>query len=147
MLDEKDVQILELLKLNSKLSTYKIARKTLIPVTTVHNRIKKLEKQGIIQKYTVVVDNKKLGQPITAYILVHYDISLWGKKISREEFRKKILELPNVETIEYLTGRFDILLKVQLKDMEELNTIILDKLRQIPGIGSSETFFVLEEVK
>ncbi len=147
MLDEKDWQILEHLKQNSKLSTYKIARKTLIPVTTVHNRIKKLEKQGIIQKYTVIVDNKKLGKPITAYILVHYDISLWGKKISREEFRKKILELPNIEAIEYLTGRFDILLKVQLRDMEELNTIILDKLRQIPGIGSSETFFVLEEVK
>jgi DNA-binding Lrp family transcriptional regulator len=69
-LDKKDLQILELLKRDSKLTTSKIAKKTLIPTTTIHNRIKKLEKSGIIKNYTLNLDWKKLGKNITAFILV-----------------------------------------------------------------------------
>ncbi len=147
MLDENDLKILELLKQDSKLSTYKISRKTLVPATTVHNRLKKLIKEGIIKRYTIEVDQSKLGFALTAYILMHYEIMQWGRKITRDEFRKKLLELPGVEEIAYLSGRFDVLMKVRLRSMEELNHLILDRLRKIPGIGGSETFFVLEQIK
>lgn len=148
-IDEKDYRIIDIIKENSHLSTYKISKKTGIPVTTVHNRIKKLEKEGIIKRYTVVLDYKKLGLPITAHILVHYHIEQWYHKPdeAREQLKKGLLKLPFVEEIKYITGSFDILLKVRMKDVDQLNSVLLDKLRHIPGIGQTETIFVLEDLK
>lgn len=148
-IDEKDIMILEVLKENSRLSTYKISKKTALPVTTVHNRIKKLQQEGVIKQYTAVLDTKKLGRPITAYTLIHYNVSLWENagKNARETFKKDLLRLPYIEEIKYLTGSFDVLLKFNIKDMDQLNTILLDRLRKIPGIGQTETIFVLEDIK
>ena len=58
-MDDKDEQILQILKENSKLSTHQISKKTRIPITTVHNRIKKLKKEEIIKKYSIIIDKKK----------------------------------------------------------------------------------------
>ena len=146
-IDEKDLKILEVLKEHAKLSAYKIAKKTLIPVATVHNRIKKLEKEGIISQYTIKTDPKKLGKIVTAYVLIRYHISSWGKTTNREQFKKKLLCLPNIEEIKYITGRFDILLKGHFKDLEDVNNLLLNELRKIPDVGQTETFFVIETVK
>lgn len=146
-IDKIDQKIINLLQENSKLSSRKIAKKTLIPITTVYNRIKKLEKEGVIKKYSVVLDEKKMGKILTAYIFIHYDISVWDKESTKKELRKQLLSLPNVEEVKYVIGRYDILLKARLADTDELNHIILEKLRKIPGVGQSETFFVLEDLK
>ena len=68
MLDNKDLAIIEVLKHNSNFSTQQISKKTGIPISTVHNRIRKLEKSGIIKEYTILLDNKKIGKPIAASI-------------------------------------------------------------------------------
>ena len=88
MLDKKDLAILEILKHNSNLSTQNIAKKTNIPITTVHNRIKKLEKEGIIKEYSVVLDNKKIGKPIAAYILITVDYKLLQQLKTQHQFPK-----------------------------------------------------------
>ena len=67
-MDKKDAKILKVLKENAKLSTQQISKKTLIPITTVHHRIKKMEKEGVINGYTTIVDNKKIGKNIAAYV-------------------------------------------------------------------------------
>ena len=72
LIDEKDKKILEILKENSNLSTYKIHKKTLIPVTTVNNRIKKLNKLGVIKKYTIEIDKSKLGFNLAAYVFTSF---------------------------------------------------------------------------
>ncbi len=146
-LDDKDWKIIECLRENSRQSSYLISKKTAIPLTTVHNRIRKLEREGIIKNYTVILDDKLLGKQLTAYIFTRYNISVWGKETSREQLKKQLLALPDIEEVKYLLGRFDILLKFKLKDIDELNNIILLKLRKIPGIGQTETFFVLEDIK
>lgn len=146
-IDQTDQKIITLLQENSKLSTRKLAKKTLIPITTIYNRIKKLEKAGIIKKYSIILDEKKLGKILTAYILMHYDISVWGKESTKKELKKQLLGLPGLEEIKYISGRYDILLKAKTTDMDELNNLILTKLRKIPGIGQTETIFVLEEIK
>lgn len=148
--DENDLKILDALKENSRLSMRKIARKTLIPVATVYNRIKKMEEAGIIEGYTIKINQKKLGKLLTSYIQTNYDISQWrkeSKEKQRKDLKKELLSLSGIESISYITGRFDILLKVRVKDMDELNNLILTQLRNIPGIGASESFFVLEEIK
>ena len=146
-LDEKDQKIIDCLSINSRQSTYSISKKTAIPITTVHNRIKKLERQGIIKGYTVVLNQKKLGRKLMCYCVLHYNIGVWGKETNRQELKKQLLNLHSIQEVKYITGRFDILLKFNLKDMDEYNDIILNQLRKIPGIGQTETIFVLEDVK
>ncbi|MEK6869655.1 MAG: winged helix-turn-helix transcriptional regulator, partial [Nanoarchaeota archaeon] len=69
-IDEKDKKILEILQENSSLSSHKISKRTLIPVTTVNNRIKKLKNLGVIKKFTVDIDKSKLGFSLVAYIFL-----------------------------------------------------------------------------
>lgn len=146
-LDETDFKILDVLKENSKLSTHKISKKIAVPITTVFNRIKKLEKESLIKKYSIILDEKKLGRILTAYIFMRYNMAVWNKAPAREELRKQLSALPNVEEIKYILGRFDILLKAKNRDINELNELLLTRLRKIPGIGQTETFIVLEDVK
>lgn len=145
-LDEKDIQILEILKKNSKLSSYQIAKKTLIPVTTIHNRIKKLEKEEIIQQYTIKLDYKKLGKQITAYVVVEFDInSMMAKKLTYDDLAREIKKPGIVEDLAYITGEKDIIIKIKAKDMEEVNSYLLDYLRKVPGVLRSNTYIALQE--
>jgi len=146
MLNDKDKKILDVLKHNAKLSIQQIAKKTLIPITTVHNRIKKLEKEGIIKGYTVILDNKKLGKNITAFILINVVYNLPNKKIKQEELAKEIKKFGVVEEINILAGGADIIAKVRTKDIEELNEFVIRRLRSIDGIDKTQTMIVLEEV-
>ena len=147
MLDEKDLKILEILKQNSKLTTQQIAKQLNIPITTIHNRIKKLEKLGIIKGYTLVLDYKQLGKSILAYVLVTVNYNLpSGKKLSQENIAKNIKKFSNVEEIDLMTGATDILVKVRVKDIDELNEFIIKKLREIDGIDKTQTMIVLSSV-
>ncbi len=147
MLDEKDLKILDILKQNSKLTSQKIAKKINIPITTIHNRIKKLEKLGIIKGYTVKLDYKQLDKGILAYILVTVNYLLpSGKKLRQEDIAKNIKKLANVEEVNIMTGVTDILVKVRVKDIDELNNFIIKKLREIDGIDKTQTMIVLSSV-
>mgnify|MGYP001576881388 CR=1 FL=1 len=146
-IDEKDWSILDALRENAKLSRQQLARKTGLPVMTVHNRIRKLEREGVIKQYTVLLDHKKLGKALSAYMLVHVDTSVLGKGISREEYLKRLKVLPGIEEVKSITGHFDVLLKFRLRDMDELRDTLVGKLRKIPGVGNTETIFVLDDIK
>ena len=120
-LDEKDLEILKLLKDNSRLTSRQIYKKTRIPITTIHNRIKKLEENGVIKNFTLNLDHKKLGQPILAYILITINYTLpTGKKTTQEEVARKIRTYSNIEEINIVTGLVDMLILGRFKDIEEL---------------------------
>lgn len=147
IMDEKDKKILELLKENSKLTTQQISKKTLMPITTVHNRIKKLEKDEIIKKYTVELDNKKLGKNIAAYIHIVVDYRLLKEsKMSQHELAKKLKQHEVVEEAAMVTGGTDIIIKVRVKDIDELDNFVTKKLRNIDGIEKTQTMVVLNEI-
>lgn len=146
-LDEKDIQVLEELKENAKRTTSQISKRINIPITTVHNRIKKLEKLGIIKRYTVEVDYKKLDKPMTAYVMVQVIYMLpSGIKVMQEDVAKEIKSLPEVESVELLTGTTDMLVKVRVKDVDELNEFIIRKLRKIEGVDKVQTSVVLSKM-
>lgn len=144
MLDEKDRKILEFLKNNSKLTTQHISKQTMVPITTVHNRIKKLEKAGIIKGYTIRVDHKKLGYGILAFVLVtvKYDLPN-GRKMDQMELSEKLSRHPNVEECHIVAGGTDIILKTRVKDMDELNDFIIRDLRAHEGVDKTTTLVVL----
>jgi len=145
MLNEKDTQILTVLKDNAKLTTSQISKLTRIPITTIHNRIKKLEKERIIKNYTLNLDYEKLGKPLKAYILVSVT-PLSHKKLSQEDIGKKIKSYENVETVDIVTGATDLLVQVRAENMKELNQFITNKLRNIEDIDKTETMMGLEEI-
>lgn len=146
-LDKKDFAILEVLKEKSNLSTQKIAKKVNIPITTVHNRIKKLEKEGIIKNYTVNLDNKKLGKKIAAYILITVDYKLLKEiKSTQYELAKKIKSNPAVEEASMVTGATDIMIKVRAKDMDALSEFVTKYLRNVNGVERTQTAVILSEV-
>lgn len=147
IMDEKDEKILELLKENSKLTTQQISKKILIPITTIHNRIKKLEKEGIIKKYTLELDNKKIGKEIAAYIHIIVDYkSLKQIKMSQYELAKKLKQHEFVEGAAMVTGGTDIIIKVRAKNIEELDSFVTRHLRNIDGIEKTQTMVILNEI-
>lgn len=145
-MDNKDERILEVLKENSKLSTQQISKKTSIPITTVHHRIKKLEKDGIIKNYTVVLDNKKIGKAISAYILITVDYKLLRQmKKTQHELARKLKSHPSVEEAATVTGETDIIAKVKVKDIDELDDLTTNHIRNLVGIEKTQTIVVLNE--
>ena len=147
MIIEKDRKIISLLKENAKYSTREISEKTGMPITTVHNRIKKLEQEGIIKGYTTTFDRKKLGKGVQAFIHITVNYALPdGGVLDQEELARKILTLHEVEETHIMTGTTDILVKVSVADVEELNTFIIHKLRKLGGIADTVTGIVLKDV-
>lgn len=146
MLSQKDSIILDLLQKNAKYSSREISDKTGIPITTVHNRIKRMEKEGIIKKYSAVPDKKKLGKLISAYIHVAVTyMKADGTRVSQEDVARTILRMPEVEECVIITGTTDIILKVSTKDVDELNDFVINRLREIDGVQSTVTSIVLKD--
>ena len=147
MLDEKDKIILDLLQEDASLSTYKITKKTRIPQTTVLNRIKKLKELGIINKYTLDINWKKLGKNNKALIFVKVDKNAEQKKSKIGDVEQKIYKLPLVLNVKRLMGKHDFVIELVCKDVDELNDFLIKKIRFVPEIADTETVMVLEEWK
>jgi len=143
-LDEKDMKILEIMLQDSSLSTHKISKKTLIPVTTVLNRIRKMKVLGVIKKYTVEVDKEKLGKTLGAYVFVAVDNNI-AKATGggKGGLSKKILKHPFVESADEVTGNIDIIVKVNTSGIKELNDYVVNTLREYPGVTKTETLIIL----
>ena len=144
-MDKKDKKILDLLELDSGLTTSKISKKTNIPITTVHNRIQKMKKEGVIKNFTVNINYEKIGKPLTAYILVAVNQNLSGD-ISQQDIGKKIQMYDDVQNVDIVTGTTDLLIKVRIKSMRELSNLITNSFRKIKGVDKTQTMMVLESL-
>ena len=141
MVDDKDMMILHELEHSADATTKKLAFKLGMPQTTVHNRIQRLKKTGVIKKYVAVLDYSKLGKPLTAYILVDIDYT------KHYQILKKLSSLPMVDKIISITGANDVVIRVRVKDAIELGDIVLRKLRVMGGVSKTETLLELESFK
>ena len=145
LIDEKDKKILEILQENSSLSSYKISKRTLIPVTTVNNRIKKLKKLGVIKKFTVDIDKSKLGFTLVAYIFLTVsleELKQEGMKI--KDLMRIIRNNPLVESTDNVTGDIDVVVKMQVRDINELNDYVANTLSYYKGVEKTRTALVLK---
>ena len=147
LIDKKDRKIISILQENSKLSTRQIAKKSLLPITTIHNRIKKLTKTGLIKKYTIVPDYEKMGMGITVYVLMTVDYKKLG---TNEEAKNKIIKMMDdhgiLETFSLVTGVTDCILRIRTKDIDTLNNFLISKLRKIDFATKTEPLIVLKDV-
>ena len=143
-LDKIDVKILALLQQNSNRTTKSIAEELEMTTTPIFERIKKLEKQGYIEKYVAVLNHKKLGLKQTVFI----GITLQGHTRSYlEKFVKQINNFPEVIECHRVSGSFDYLLKLIVEDIEAYETFIISKLTLLPYLGNVQSLITLSTGK
>lgn len=143
-LDKTDRQILALLQENAQLTMQEIGQRINLSKTPVHERIKRLEREGFIDRYVTIVNKKKLGNLLLVYCHVTLD------KQTRDtfaDFNKAINDMPEVLECCLVSGTFDYLLKIIIRDMESYNRFYQERLSVIPGILHISSFFVMDEVK
>jgi DNA-binding Lrp family transcriptional regulator len=143
-LDQTDKKLLNLLQKNAKLTTRQLAHHLGLTQTPVFERIKRLEKQGIIARYVAILDKEKIGKKLIAFC----HVSL--KEHSRENilhFEKQIIQFPEVLECHHIAGMYDYMLKVVSEDMDVYHEFIYNKLASIDNIGNVRSSFVMNELK
>jgi len=129
--DEKDLLILEALRDHGDSTVRQIAKKTLLPATTIHSRIGKLRKAGVIKKFTIEVDPKKLGLKIGACLLISADLK---KRKSRSSLASELAKLKEIERADTALGGADIIVKLNAKGSEEMDKVI-NKIQLMEGVS------------
>ncbi len=142
--DEIDFKILAELEENSGQTRKQIAKTLHLPLTTVHNRIEKMEKNGVIRSYQAVVNRKKLGKEVAAYIDITVDYLT--PNFSQQEIARKIASLKDVEEVAIVTGTTDLRIKAYFSSTQEMNEFVTGKLRGIAGIDKTNTTVILQEM-
>ena len=146
MIDKKDLEIIEILRQEGQVSAQHIAKKTGIPITTVHNRIKRLKDTGIIKGFTVVLDNKRLGKMISAYIFLTVNYKLLKQKhTTQQKLAEALSKTEYVETTSMITGTNDIILKLRVPDIDQLDEFVTKYLRNVDGVEKTQTLVILSE--
>lgn len=143
-IDDKDLAILEVLKKHGDYTVRKIAKKTLLAPTTVYARIKKMKKLGVIKNYTVNIDKKKLGLNVGAYILISADLKILKEKNKTQyTLAKEIEKIAGVEKVDVVTGGTDLIALVRVKNIEELDKVLLGKMQLLEGVSNTRTMIII----
>jgi Lrp/AsnC family leucine-responsive transcriptional regulator len=143
-IDAIDRALIELLQKDSTQSVKQLAAHLNLTATPIYERIKKIERNGIIEKYTAVINPKKIGKDL----LVFTNVSL--KEHSKDyllNFEQKILQIDEVIECHHVSGEHDYLLKVLVKNMDDYRAFLTHKLAKIANIGNVHSSFVVGEVK
>ncbi len=143
-LDSTDLAILRALQQNAKLTTKELASAVHLTPTPVFERLRRLERQGVIKKYIALLDAEKLDRAFVVFCSVklsrmNHDIAL--------DFNRRINEIAEVTECYNISGDFDYLLKINVRDMASYQHILLHKLGTIESLGSVKSAFVMDEVK
>ncbi len=144
VLDKIDLRILNILQNNSNLTTKELAAKVNLSVTPVFERVKKLEKEGYIKKYKAILDAEKLDRGL----IVFCNIKLKEHtRVIGNQFVNDIMSFKEVVECYNISGDYDFLLKILVKDMKSYQNFVLNHLGDIDNIGSAKSTFVMGEIK
>ncbi|BFO67579.1 Lrp/AsnC family transcriptional regulator [Chryseobacterium sp. S0630] len=143
-LDDKDVQLLRLLQKNAKLTVKELAKEINLSTSPVFERVKRLEQDGFVKRYAAVLDAEKLNRGFTVFCQIK--LKIHDRSVGYD-FVKEILEIEEVAECYNISGDFDFLLKVQVRDMKHYQDFVFNKLGSVDSIGSTHSTFVMAEVK
>ena len=144
VLDVTDKKLLNLLQQDSKQTTKQLSLQLNLSVTAVYERIKKLEKGNVIQKYVAIVNKNKIEKSFLVFC--HIKLIQHSKEYVTT-FEREVLKLEEVSECFHVSGAYDYILKVYVKDMDEYREFMVKKLTAIKYIGSTQSTFAIEEVK
>jgi Lrp/AsnC family leucine-responsive transcriptional regulator len=143
-LDVIDKKLLHFLQLDSKQTNKELSGKLNLSVTAVYERIKKLEREGIISKYVTLIDKKSVDRSFVTFCSIKL---LQHTKDYVVQFEKEVKQLDEVLECYHISGDYDYLLKVIVADMDEFREFMVKKLTSISHIGSTHSAFMISEVK
>ncbi len=139
-IDDIDMRILSELMKDAKTPYTEIADRIFVSGGTVHVRMKKLEKMGVVRGATLDIDFSKLGYDITAFIGIFLEKSSLYSQVTAE-----LEKIPEILTMHYTTGAYSIFAKLTCRDTNHLREILHDKIQNVEGVSRTETLISLEE--
>lgn len=141
-LDTTDLQILRLVQENAKISYAEISDHVGLAVSSVNERLKKLQQKGVIQKYCTLISAEKVGLDTLAFVQI-----LINDPQTEEHFLKKINELDEVLECHCISGDFSFMLKVRCESPPHLEQFLREKIKKIPGVGRTNSIIALNTSK
>jgi len=143
-LDKLDRRILTLLQKDGRLSMKDLGEQVGLSITPCIERVKRMERDGIISGYYARVNPAALG----ASLLMFVQITLSNKSGEMfEQFRREVLRIPQVLECHLVSGDFDYIIKARIREMSEYRKLLGDILLQLPGAAQSKSYVVMEEIK
>lgn len=143
-LDKLDRHILDLLQRDGRMSMTDLAEQVGLTVTPCIERVKRLEREGIITGYHARVSPAALD----AGLLVFVEVSITSKsQRSFDEFRREVLCIPHVQECHLVSGDFDYLIKARIKEIGQYRVLLGDILLSLPGVTQTKSCIVMEEIK
>lgn len=143
-LDQTDLKLLDLLQFDCKKTTAAYAQQLNLSTTAIYERIKRLEKSGTIAAYVALVDKRMVNKSFT--VLCHIKLIQHVKEYVLK-FEKEVHKLTEVVECFHISGDYDYILKIHVSDMEAYREFMVTKLTAIDNIGSTQSSFVINEVK
>ena len=140
-MDQYDNRILQLLNGNARITGADIARKVNLSLPAVTERLRKLDRSGYIDKFTIKMNRPKLGLNILAFIQVWIDHSKGGANL------ENIIALNEVLECHHIAGDYDLLLKVLVKDTVALEELLVKKIKAIKAVSRTSTTIILSTYK
>ena len=137
--DELDMKLLFELTKDGNVSVPQLSKKLGINTSVLYSRIKRLLRKKLIKKFTIDIDDSLLGIGVKATVGINRDPKF------KIQIHKKLLEISEVFSISEVTGRFDIIIQVYTQDLEDLHTVVIEKIGKIEGIQNTESFVELQK--
>lgn len=143
-LDRIDRMILDILQNEGRIAISELASRVSLSTTPCSERVKRLERDGIIMGYHARLNPKHIDRNL----LVFLEISLSAKSGDVfEQVAKDLMEIPEVQECHLISGDFDYLVKARLKEMSAYRRLLGDLLKKLPSSASSHSYIVMEEIK
>ena len=136
--DNLDLQILSELSNDASISVPRLSKKINVNSSVIYSRIKRLVKRKLIERFTIVVNDAELGYNVKALTGINMD----SKK--RDHIIEELFKIDGVREIAEVTGRFDILVTMYSKSLEQMHKMVSEKIGRIEGIQSSESFIEMK---
>lgn len=144
MLDNTDKKLINLLQEDCKLTSKQLSLWLNLSVTAVYERIKKLQKENVIEKYVAIINKNKIEKSFLVFCHIKL---IQHSKDYVTTFEREILKLTEVSECFHVSGDYDYILKIYVKDMDEYRDFMVTKLTAIKYIGSTHSIFTIEQVK
>ena len=143
-LDRIDRNIVRLLQRDARIAHTELARRVGLSTTPCKERVRRLEREGVIQHYQAVLDPAALNRALVVFVQIR--LNRTSQDIF-EEFTAAALDLPEVQECYLVSGNFDYLIKARVADMNAYRDLLGETLLTLPGVQESTSYVVMEQVK
>ena len=139
-LDDTDRRIVEALVADGRLSMLALADQLHISRAGVYARVERLERDGVLTGYRAVVDLRRFGRPLSAYVNLKVAQQSW------KTLRSRVLAIADVEHAALVSGEYDIVLLVRTRDVGTLRDLVLTRLQEMPEVLSTQTVLIFDDM-